>query len=208
MIGYQHSMQEQDTKIDLEMESARLAKSSLAGDRAAFDRLIMLHKHKVFNLCYRLLGDYDDADDCAQEVFIKVSRSLKNYRFESRFSTWLYRVTVNTCKNKFRSLDYRLRSKKVRIDTVIPMEDKENVVDIENGAGSPATELLRKEIDRLIQKAIDALPPKQKLVVVLRDIEGKSYEEIVGITGFKPGTVKSKLSRARQQLREALQGQI
>jgi RNA polymerase sigma-70 factor (ECF subfamily) len=208
MAGYHHSMQEQDTKVDLERESARLAKLSLAGDRGAFDRLIMLHKSKVFNLCFRLLGDYDDADDCAQEVFIKVSRALKNYRFESRFSTWLYRVTVNTCKNKFRSRDYRLRSKKVRIDTVIPMEDNEKIVDIENGAGSPATELLRKEIDRLIQKAIDALPPKQKLVVVLRDIEGKSYEEIVGITGFKLGTVKSKLSRARQQLREALQGQI
>ncbi len=201
-------MQEQETKFDLELESAGLVKSSLAGDRNAFDRLIMLHKGNVFNLCYRLLGDYDDADDCAQEVFIKVSRSLKNYRFESRFSTWLYRVTVNTCKNKFRSLEYRLRSKKVRIDTVTLMDENEKIGDIENPAASPATELLRKELDRLIQKAIDALPPKQKLVVVLRDIEGKSYEEIVGITGFKLGTVKSKLSRAREELREALQGKI
>lgn len=201
-------MQEQETKFDLELESAGLVKASLAGDRNAFDKLIMLHKGNVFNLCYRLLGDYDDADDCAQEVFIKVSRSLKNYRFESRFSTWLYRVTVNTCKNKFRSLEYRLRSKKVPIDTVTPMDENEKIMDIENAAASPATELLRKEIDRLIQKAIDALPPKHKLVVVLRDIEGKSYEEIVGITGFKLGTVKSKLSRARQELREALQGKI
>jgi RNA polymerase sigma-70 factor (ECF subfamily) len=201
-------MQERVTKSDLEEESVRLVRESLAGDRSAFDKLIMLHKREVFNLCYRLLGDYDDADDCAQEVFIKVSRALKKYRFESRFSTWLYRVTINTCKNKFRSLEYRLRSKKVRIDTVIPMDENEKLVEIESTANSPATELLRKEIDRLIQKAINTLPPKQKLVVVLRDIEGRSYEEIVGITGFKLGTVKSKLSRARHELRLALEGKI
>jgi len=201
-------MQDRDTKFDVEMESSVLVKSCQAGDRKSFDKLIMLHQRNVFNLCYRLLGDYDDADDCAQEVFIKVSRSLKNYRFESKFGTWLYRVTVNTCKNKFRSREYKLRAKKVRIDMVNPMDENERIETIENGSGSPATVMLRKEIDRLIQKAIDALPPKQKLVVVLRDIEGKSYEEIAGITGFKLGTVKSKLSRARQELRAALQGKI
>jgi RNA polymerase sigma-70 factor (ECF subfamily) len=201
-------MQEQLTRSNLELESTQLIKLSIAGDRGAFNKLIILHKRTVFNLCYRLLGDYDDADDCAQEVFIKVNRSLKSYRFESKFSTWLYRVTVNTCKNKFRSLEYRLRSKKVTIDTVTTMDENEKQVEIEDTRSSPATELFRKEIDCLIQKAVNTLPPKQKLVVVLRDMEGRSYEEIVGITGFKLGTVKSKLSRARRQLREALQGKI
>ncbi|NIO29737.1 MAG: sigma-70 family RNA polymerase sigma factor [Candidatus Latescibacteria bacterium] len=199
---------QRDTQNNIELESIRLAKSFLADDRNAFNKLILLHKRSVFNLCYRFLGDYDDADDCAQEVFIKVSRSLKSFRFESSFSTWLYRITVNTCKNRLNSLEYRLKSRRVRIDAARHMDNESKQIDIEDKSPSPATELIRKEIDRLIQGAINALPAKQKLVVVLRDIEGKSYEEIVEITGFKLGTVKSKLSRARQQLKEALEGKI
>jgi RNA polymerase sigma-70 factor (ECF subfamily) len=199
---------QQKTPDNIERESIGLVKSYLTDDRRAFDRLILLHKRLVFNLCYRLLGDYDDADDCAQEVFIKVSRSLKGFRFESSFKTWIYRITVNTCKNRLNSLEYRLRSRSVRINMARDMDDNRKHSDIKDDAPSPALSLVKKEIDSLIQTAVNALPAVQKTVVILRDIEGRSYEEIVEITGLKLGTVKSKLSRARQQLREALKGKI
>jgi RNA polymerase sigma-70 factor (ECF subfamily) len=189
-------------------ESVRLARAYLAGDRRAFDELIKLHQRQVFNLCFRLLGDYDEADDCAQQVFIKVSRSLKGFRFESAFGTWLYRIAVNTCKNRLTSLDYRLKARKIRIDLERDMDHQSPPADLEDPAPAPDHRLIGSELSRLIQRAIGALPARQRLVVVLRDIEGRSYEEIGEITGLKLGTVKSKLSRAREQLRESLKGKI
>lgn len=197
-----------ETLTSIERESIRLAKAFLEDDQNAFDQLLLLRKSMVFNLCYRFLGNYEDADDCAQEVFLKVFRSLKKFRFESNFTTWLYRITANTCKNKLNSLEYRLRFKKMRINNNKPKEDTPQSVEVGDETYSPDSSLKRKEISRLIQEAVDKLPTPQKMVVVLRDMEGRSYEEIVEITGFKLGTVKSKLSRARQELRETLRGRV
>ncbi len=197
-----------DTHTNIERESIQLVKAFLEDDKNAFDKLIHLRKKMVFNLCYRFLGNYEDAADCAQEVFLKVFRSLKKFRFESNFTTWLYRITVNTCKNKLNSLEYRLRFKKMRINNNKPAEDAPQNVEIGDETYSPDLSLKRKEISQLIQEAVNKLPTSQKMVVVLRNMEGRSYDEIVAITGFKPGTVKSKLSRARQELRETLRGRV
>jgi RNA polymerase sigma-70 factor (ECF subfamily) len=198
-----------DTHTSIERESIQLVKAFLEDDKDSFDQLILLRKRMVFNLCYRFLGNYEDADDCAQEVFLKVYRSLKTFRFESNFSTWLYRIAVNTCKNRLNSLDYRLRFKKMKIRNNKPSEeDSLNSVDVGDETYSPDLSLKRKEISQLIQEAVNELPTPQKMVVVLRDMEGRSYEEIVQVTGMKLGTVKSKLSRARQELRERLRGRV
>ena len=197
-----------DMHADVERESIQLVRAFLDDDKNAFDQLIRLRKRLVFNLCYRFLGNYEDADDCAQEVFIKVYRSLKKFRFESNFTTWLYRITANTCKNKLNSLEYRIRFKKMRINSNRPAEDAPQSIEVGDETYSPDSSLRRKEISLLIQEAVNKLPTAQKMVIVLRDIEGRSYEEIVEITGFKLGTVKSKLSRARQELRERLRGRI
>jgi RNA polymerase sigma-70 factor (ECF subfamily) len=196
------------TLTSIERESIRLVKAFLEDDKNAFDQLILLQKRMVFNLCFRFLGNYEDADDCAQEVFLKVYRSLRKFRFESNFTTWLYRITVNTCKNKLTSLDHRLRFKKMRINNKPHGEDATHHVEIGDETYSPDSSLKRKEISQLIQEAVNKLPTPQKMVVVLKDMEGRSYEEIVQITGFKLGTVKSKLSRARQELREKLRGRV
>lgn len=197
-----------ETHTDIERKSIQLIKAFLQDDKDAFDQLILLRQRMVFNLCYRLLGNYEDADDCAQEVFIKVYRSLKRFRFESNFSTWLYRITINTCRNKLNSLDFRLRFKKMRLNNNKPAENVPGSIEIGDDTYSPDSSLKRKEISELIQAAVNKLPAPQKMVVVLRDMEGRSYEEIVEITGFKLGTVKSKLSRARQELREILRGRV
>ncbi len=192
----------------IERDDTALIQAFQADEEEAFDKLVIKHKNRVFNLCYRFVGSYEEADDCAQETFVKVYRSLKKFKFKSAFSTWLYAITVNTCKNKLSSLEYRYKKKMVRLDGPKGGEDGVYRVEVQDESMSPRVEIERKEKKGLIQKAIDSLPEQQKVVVVLRDIEGLSYEEIAGATGFKPGTVKSKLARARQQLREKLKGLI
>ncbi|MDP8215135.1 MAG: sigma-70 family RNA polymerase sigma factor [Candidatus Euphemobacter frigidus] len=183
-----------------------LVRAFLAGDKVAFDRLVLKYQNRVFNTCYRLLGNYEEANDSAQDIFVKVFRSLKRFRFESSFSTWIYRIAVNTCRNKLRSLQYRYRRKMIRIDEQKDPEEESYAIEIGDESQSPVKELERKEKGILIQKAIDSLPEGQKTMIVLRDIEGLTYDEIATVTGLNPGTVRSKLARGRQKLRKYLRG--
>ncbi|MBN1931703.1 MAG: sigma-70 family RNA polymerase sigma factor [Desulfobacterales bacterium] len=189
-------------------EDAALVRNFQSGDKTAFDQLVLRHKNKVFNLCYRFLGDYEEADDSTQETFIKVYRSIKKFRFESAFATWLYRIAVNTCKNKLNSLQYRLENKTMPIDTCGNPEGCNRCAEIVDESLSPLLKLEKKERSSLIQQAINTLPIEKKTVLVLRDIEGMSYEEIANITGFNPGTIKSRLARARLELKNKLRNMI
>ncbi len=175
-----------------------------SGDMAAFDHLVIKHKDKLFNMVYWLLGDYQEANDCSQEIFIKVFKSLKKFRFESSFSTWLYRIAINTCKNRLRSSAYRWKKKTVSLENPGSSEQGNRSYEIRNGSPSPENKLEKKEKIMLIQKAVNALPQEQNRVIVLRDIQGLSYQEIADITGLNLGTVKSRLARARLVLRERL----
>jgi RNA polymerase sigma-70 factor (ECF subfamily) len=189
-------------------EDAILIRAFQDGDRAVFDELVLKHQHKVFNLCYRVSGDYQEANDAAQETFMKVYVSLKRFRFESAFSTWLYRVAVNICKNKFKSLAYRQKKMTLSLDNPGLGGDDDSALEIRDDSHSPAKELEKKERMRAIEEAMRMLPQEQKTVVTLRDIEGFSYEEIVQITGTALGTVKSRLARARLDLRKRLRSVI
>ncbi len=189
-------------------EDGELVKAFQAGDKAAFDKLVLKHKDKLFNICYWFLGDKQEANDSAQDVFIKIYRSLKKFRLESAFSTWLYRIASNTCKNRLKSLEHRQKKKMVWLDNPGDLDNREHSVKIQAESPSPMLELEKKERMMLIQKAIGLLPAEQRTVVVLRDIEGLSYEEVTNITGFNLGTVKSRLSRARLELRKKLTGII
>jgi len=199
--------QKEKTSQGSASEDAELIKAFQAGKKAAFDELVLSHKDKVFNLCYWFVGDYQDANDLAQDVFFKAFKALKNFRFESAFSTWIYRIAVNTCKNRLKSFQYRLKKKFVHLNDTAAAKNNPGV-EIADESSSPEIELGRKEKSRLIQTAINSLPTEKKAVVVLRDIEGLSYEEISSVTGFNLGTVKSKLARARQDLREKLKGEV
>jgi RNA polymerase sigma-70 factor (ECF subfamily) len=127
-------------------------KDFLAGDRSAFDQLVLRHQDRVFNVCYRLLGDHEEASDCAQETLVKVYRALKDFRFGSSFSTWLYAIAVNTCKNRLHSAEYRRRKRMVAIDD--PPESSPGgatVRDLEDPAPSPLAQLAEKERERLVR---------------------------------------------------------
>jgi RNA polymerase sigma-70 factor (ECF subfamily) len=174
------------------------------GDMAAFDQLVIKHKDKLFNMVYWLLGDYQEANDCAQEIFIKVFKSIKKFRFQSSFSTWLYRIAINTCKNRIKSSAFRWKKRMVSLENPESSKQDNRSYEIQNSSPSPENSLEKKEQIMLIQKAVNALPREQNRVVVLRDIQGLSYQEIADITGLNLGTVKSRLARARMELRNRL----
>jgi len=174
------------------------------GEDGAFDALVVRYKDRIFNLCLRFLGDPQEAEDTAQDVFIKAFKSLNKFRFESSFYTWIYRIAVNSCKNKVKSLWYRFRKNDAWNES---SEESPEVFQGEyrsDAYGNPAVSLENKEIMHALKKAVNSLPSDQRLVIILRDIQGLSYEEITDITGFKLGTLKSRLSRARYNLRERL----
>jgi RNA polymerase sigma-70 factor (ECF subfamily) len=178
-----------------------LVKAFQSGDMISFDELVLRYKDRVFSLCYRFTGDFNEAEDCAQDVFLKVYRSLMRFRLESSFYTWLYRITVNTCKSRLKSIKDRGIKKIGNINNPENLCEDYQALEKGDEGKSPITELEKRERVRLVQSAIDSLPAWQKNVIILRDIEGLSYEEITRITGYRLGTLKSKLSRARHSLK-------
>lgn len=163
-----------------------LIESFKVGNENAFSELVLKHKEKVRNLVYLTLGDVDYVDDISQDVFISVYHKLKEFRFESKFTTWLYRITVNKCR------DY-LRKKRVR-SIFVSIKDS----DYERGVKSNADTI---DVPQLVRKAISKLPDKLKTPLVLRDINGFSYQEIADQLDCEVGTVKSRIFRARESLK-------
>jgi RNA polymerase sigma-70 factor, ECF subfamily len=190
-------MPERDPR-EVDREKIRAAQ---AGDREAFDFLVDKYKDIVYAVAYRFVHDPDLALDLAQDSFIRAYRGIKSFRGRSSFSTWLYRVTMNTC------IDYtRKRSRSVEPKTV-PEEvaefaDSEPVVS--SGIATPEKLALTGELGEKIQEAIDSLPEYHKAVFVLYEIEGMSYKEIAEVVGCSIGTVMSRLHYARKKLQKML----
>lgn len=172
------------------------------GDKSAFDGLVHRYQDKVFRTCLRFLTDYDEAVDCAQDIFVRVYESLGGFKKESSFSTWLYRVAVNTCKNRASSLQFRRRRQMLSLDAARDPDEKQR--EVKNGRWSPHLAYEKKEEAEAVERAIRGLPEDQRTVVILRDIENLPYDEIARITGHAQGTVKSKLFRARKRLADEL----
>jgi RNA polymerase sigma-70 factor (ECF subfamily) len=169
-----------------------------AGREQGFNRLVLRHKDRVYGLCLRLLaGDTAEAEDAAQEAFVRGYRGLGEFRGESKFSTWMYRIAVNVCKNKMASRSWREARLGIDLDSADATQAS---------SPSPSQLLDAKTRQARIESAIARLPDEQRELVVLRDVEGRSYEEIAAATGLNPGTVKSRLNRGRAQLREWLKG--
>jgi RNA polymerase sigma-70 factor (ECF subfamily) len=166
-----------------------LIKRFIDGDESIFRILVQRHKEKVRNIIYLTLGSNDDVDDIAQEVFITVYKNLEQFKFQSQFTTWLYRVTVNKCKD-------HLRKMKIR-KIFSPIKDSER----ETGYNIPVEETNTAE---LVQDAIKKLPDKLRIPLLLKDIEGFSYQEIAETVQCEIGTVKSRIFRAREGLKYLL----
>lgn len=182
------------------MEDNELVKRARAGDGAAFETLVLTYQQRVYNLALRMTGDPDDAFDLSQEAFLKVWKGLDSFHFESSFSTWLYRLTANAC------LDH-LRAKKRRQTVSLTVQDEggeEKQLEITDPAPTPEQALLAAEDRRLLARALDALDPEARTILTMRVINGMRYEQIAEVLEVREGTVKSRLSRAREKLRKKL----
>jgi RNA polymerase sigma-70 factor, ECF subfamily len=171
-------------------------------DERAFRELIEAHRDRVYNICYRMLGNRHESEDVAQEVFITVFKTIETFREEAKFSTWLYRVAVNHCKNRIKYLARRHDKDRDELD-----EGASGTNGTPIGAplpNAPDRALEGAQMEKLLQDAIASLEDDQRIVVVLRDVEDLSIEEICEITGLPDGTVKSRLHRARLVLRKKL----
>ncbi|MGM9638139.1 MAG: RNA polymerase sigma factor [Butyricicoccaceae bacterium] len=182
------------------MNDRELVERARAGDHDAFEQLVQQYERKVYITAHRLMGIDADAMDASQEVFIRVYRFLDTFNAESSFSTWLYRITINVCKDM-------LRRRAVRAELPLELEDEENgtfVNEISDSTYDPVEIYERAELRQVIRTGIDALPETYKQIILLRDIAGLSYEEIADTLQIEIGTVKSRLSRARERLRNYL----
>lgn len=178
-----------------------LIEKSLQGDVASFEKLINQYQVYVYNIAFRTLGHEEDAKDAAQDAFIKVFKNLSQYTGDAQFSTWLYRIVINTCKDYLRK---RSSIKETSIESTSD-EGEQYLMELpDSEILQPEKQLERKEMQGKIIKALDQLPEANKTAVVLRDIRGLSYEEISIIESCSVGTVKSRINRGRNYLRTLL----
>ncbi|HEX9786749.1 MAG TPA: sigma-70 family RNA polymerase sigma factor [Candidatus Binatia bacterium] len=164
------------------------------GETETFEILVRRHEKPIFNLVYRMLGDYDDAAETAQEVFLSAFRAIGQFRGDANFSTWLYRIALNHATTRRKSTSLRQRR-------LVPIDDTEMVNDVQLG---PAESLEKKEIRERVQLALNELEPEDAMVILLRDLQDIAYEDVARLLNIPVGTVKSRLHRARQALKARL----
>ena len=171
------------------------------GDKGAFDLLVSKYQRKIFRLLSRLIRDQAEVEDVAQEAFIKAYRALPNFRGDSAFYTWLYRIAINTAKNHLVS-----QRRRAPTSTVADIEEAETFDDGEHlrDLNTPDSMLLTKQVGEAVNRAIDQLPEDLRTAIVLREIEGLSYEEIAESMNCPIGTVRSRIFRAREAIAQEL----
>jgi RNA polymerase sigma-70 factor (ECF subfamily) len=176
-------------KLSIE-DDYSIIRQIIDGDKSAFQVLVKRHKEKVRNIIYMTMNNNAMVDDIAQDVFITIYKNLKHFRFESLFTTWLYRITVNKCKDYIRRMNVR--------KIFSPLDDGFNVSEHQ-------TPVENRDVSKIVMEAISKLPVKLKMPLILKDIEGFSYQEISETLNCEMGTVKSRIFRGREKLKEILQ---
>ncbi len=181
------------------MSDEELVEKVKKGDVDAYEEIVKKYENKVFGIVYHMIKNQNDVEDLAQEVFIKVYKNLSKFKGDSSLYTWIYKITVNLCLDEMKKrkniiyLDEKLEVEDGELERELPSSDKTQIELYEE-----------KELKENLHKCIGKLPEKQRVMIVLRDIKGFSYEEIAEITSVKLGTVKSQINRARLKLKELL----
>jgi RNA polymerase sigma-70 factor (ECF subfamily) len=174
-------------------------------DEQAFNEIVRLHGDKVFSLVFRMIGNRAEADDIAQEVFITVFKTIDTFRGEAKFSTWLLRIAANQSKNRIKYLARRATDPEgLDGEGADEVADAPHAMPLTGRVDRPDVLAEAAELDVLLQQAIAGLDEEQRLLVILRDVEEMSYQEIGEITGLPEGTIKSRLHRARMAIKEWL----
>jgi RNA polymerase sigma-70 factor (ECF subfamily) len=165
-----------------------------AGEATAFEELVTMYQHRVFGVALRMLGNAAEAQEAAQEAFLRAHRGLADFRGDAKLSTWLYAITSRLCLNRLASGERRL----VR-------QGEETLLRLSDDSRRPDAVLERSELEAALHRAIAELPEERRIVVVLRDLEGLSYEQIAQVLDLELGTVRSRLHRARADLKDKLE---
>jgi RNA polymerase sigma-70 factor (ECF subfamily) len=195
-------------RAEQDRRDRRLVRRLKEGDERAFQELVQTYQNRIFGLMLRMINNRQEAEDLAQEVFIIVHRAIGTYRGEGRFYTWLYRIASNTCKNRIKYLKSRNFHRSVEIEdspqAQLPAADGGAIVTFQSQVPGPEATVEGKRMEVIVQRELGALDPEHRLLIVLRDVQGLSYQDIIRITGLQEGTLKSRLHRARVALKERL----
>ncbi len=188
---------------------AKLLERLTAREPRAFNELVTTYGRRVSALVFRMLGNRAEAEDITQEVFVQVFKAIGTFRGESKLSTWIYRIAVNLCKNRSKYLRVRHANEQDELEAVVERVDlgearRANVAHIER----PDEAMAGRQVEKIVQDAILKIEPGFRECLILRDVEELSYEEIGQITGLAAGTVKSKIFRARAQLKEIVEREL
>jgi RNA polymerase sigma-70 factor (ECF subfamily) len=208
-VGAEVSMAAGDVALQAESLGAQATAESglidlcLRGDANAFSRLVALHESMVFNLSARLLGDKEEARDLSQDVFLQVYRTLGRFQGRSTLKTWIYRITVNLCRNRHRLWRRRRLDRCCRLDDLTPADEARLGASQQDGE-TPFEQVRRRERAQKVQAALLRVSFDHRAILVLREIEGLSCDEIAAALALPVGTVKSRLARGRDALRQLL----
>lgn len=175
-----------------------------AGDEKAFSEIVLTYQKKVFNIAFRMLGNREEAKELSQEVFLTVLESIKDLKEAIKFESWLTQITLNHCRNRWKYLKRRQYFKTDSLDDPIETEDGEMERQVFDPSDNPETSLEKKMIRQFVQSGLMKLKEDQREMIVLRDLQGYSYEELGELFSLPEGTIKSRLHRARMDLKEIL----
>ncbi len=187
-------------------ESCSLVRQAQAGDLAAFDELVRRHQERIYGLCYHMTSNHEDAHDLAQDAFVKAWQALKNFKGDSSFFTWVYRIAVNTCLNHLKTRRNRTLHLSLNDLDVNPENNPELVALVSDR--TPRRDAGLSELHRRLNESMQKLSEEHRAVVTLHDVQGLPHDEIARILGVNPGTVRSRLFYARQQLQAWLSDMV
>jgi len=181
-----------------------LVASAQQGDLSAFETLVARHQKRMLNVAFRIIGDYEDACEVVQDAFVSAYRNLKGFRQESKFTTWLTAITVNLSKNRLKRVAIRQKREPVSLDAPIMTNDGRVTPDPPSKEPSVLDLMEKQDMKKRLQDCIHELAPDFREVLVLRDMQDFSYDEISGMLKVAAGTVKSRLFRARESVKDCL----
>ena len=174
------------------------------GDVDAFEEIVRKYQTKMFNISYRVTGDYNDAAEVVQDAFVSAYRSIKSFRGKAKFSTWLYTIVVNLSRNRLKQVKSRALKERYSINDPVDTDNGHMQMEYASSDLSVLDRLEKRDVEQRVQGCINALDGEFREVIVLRDIQGFSYDEIGDMLEIAEGTVKSRLHRARDSIRKCL----
>lgn len=180
----------------MELDEKKLIERASNGDPAAFNRLMEAHERRMYAVALRICANREDAQDCLQETMLRIYRSIASFKGQSSFATWVYRITMNTCLDEIRR---RKNKHNASLDSLL-----ETGWSPKDESGSPEKHAIDRETRKCVSNAIQELPEDMRAAIILRDIQGLTYEEIAQTLDINVGTIKSRISRGREKLREKL----